>query len=197
MRINFGQGEKTYSFSPSFSRSLFGWQVFYTQKVAQAADKVWCHRYVDDVCEDRELGSGNCNNVEWFDGQCPASTPTPTPTVSPTPSTSPTATPTGSGEPTPTPSVEPTATPIPEGTTTPPSCGEGQHLDAAGKNCVSFGVPGVESPTGGTPATQGQVLGASTMAGTGVAEDTLFNLIFIVGCLATSIGIRKLAAARA
>lgn len=72
---------------------------------------------------------------------------------------------------------------------------EGKHLDASGKNCVEFGVPGVpESGIGGGEvlgASKGQVLGASTMAGTGAVTDAFFNAIFGLGSLLTSFGIMK------
>lgn len=72
---------------------------------------------------------------------------------------------------------------------------EGSHIDASGKNCVWFGVPGVPESIGGTNvlgvSTTGQVLGASTMAGTGAVEDALFNSIFTLGSFLTSFGIMK------
>lgn len=111
--------------------------------------------------------------------------PTPSPSLTPSPSVSPSSSPTGSGSPTPTPIA--TLTPTP---TTTIHCGEGEHLDASGKNCVRFSDPGVESPIGGTEIT-GQVLGASSMAGTGVAQDNLFAAIFTIGSVLASFGIRK------
>jgi len=73
---------------------------------------------------------------------------------------------------------------------------EGLHLDASGENCVEFGKPGVsESSDSGTGqvlgAVAGQVLGANSMAGTGTAEEALFNLIFTIGSLLSAFGIRK------
>lgn len=72
------------------------------------------------------------------------------------------------------------------------------HLDAGGRNCVQFGVPGVESPTGGSTGavlgastTGGQVLGATTLANTGVAQNNLFAMIFALGSILSSFGIRK------
>lgn len=92
--------------------------------------------------------------------------------------------------------VEPTPTPTP---TSVPVCTGDQHLDAVGKNCVSFGIPGAPTPppaVGGTQVlgastSRGQVLGASTMAKTGVVEDAIFNSIFTLGSLLTSFGIIK------
>lgn len=83
------------------------------------------------------------------------------------------------GTPTPTPTEAPFVS---------PSCTGDQHLDAAGRNCVSFGVPGPGDPGTGSSAstgTGGQVLGASTMAGTGSFADTLNLAIMIIGGLFT------------
>jgi hypothetical protein len=57
-------------------------------------------------------------------------------------------------------------------------------------NAVNDCMPGDTGTQSGT-GTGGQVLGASTMAGTGVAEDNLFNMIFILGSVLTTLGIRK------
>ncbi len=59
------------------------------------------------------------------------------------------------------------------------------HLDASQRNCVSFSVPGADTGTGG-----GQVLGASTMAGTGAGEDML-AMMFAIGSFSFGVGIRK------
>lgn len=66
---------------------------------------------------------------------------------------------------------------------------DGYHLDAGGRNCVQFTVPGSENSS--TAVSTGSVLGASTMAGTGVVEDSLFYSIFTFGSLLTSLGIMK------
>ena len=71
---------------------------------------------------------------------------------------------------------------------------EGQHLDASGLNCVNFELGGAPVSEG-TPSNP-QVLGASTMAGTGVAEENLFNLIFALGSLLSAFGIRKFSSSR-
>jgi hypothetical protein len=104
---------------------------------------------------------------------------------------------------------EPTPTPTPnngdvcanlDGIQT--SLPEGYHFDNAGVNCLQFSVPGVEQPTGGSNNSQPQVLGASTMGGgkvlgtstmakTGMAEDAIFNSVFALGSLLTSFGIMK------
>lgn len=84
---------------------------------------------------------------------------------------------------------DPKPTPTPEPTPTTPSCSSEEHLDASGKNCVTYSVPGSDSGTGG--AQIGQVLGASTMAATGAVSDALFNSIFTLGSLLTSFGIMK------
>lgn len=148
------------------------------EDLSQSCNLGDCPPDIEDVCENLEgvqetVPEGYVQNGENCD-------PEARPTASPTPT--------------------PTPTPAPF---VPPTCTGDQHLDASGRNCVSFGVPGVESPTGGTggqvlgtSTTGGQVLGTSTMAATGVAQDTLFSLVFILGCLFTSAGVRKITASR-
>jgi len=116
----------------------------------------------------------------------------PTPPIKPEPSTPPPHcddpgcfTPTPKPTATPKPGESPVPTPTP---TQPPAGGEN-----GGTGGAPFQLGGPPPP----PPVTGQVLGASTLAGTGVVQDTLFNLIFILGCLATSLGIRKIAAAKA
>lgn len=67
---------------------------------------------------------------------------------------------------------------------------EGKHLDASGRNCVEFGVPGAPEPSD-LGIGEGQVLGASTMAATGNAMDSIFYSIFTFGTMLTSLGIMK------
>jgi hypothetical protein len=148
--------------------------------------------------------SGYWNSRNWdsqgqsiWNNDCKTSSATSTPvsTATPVPTVAPTPTPTDNncdGE------CDPTATPVATETPTSPVCTGDQHLDAAGKNCVSFGVPGVDNPNGGTGGAvlgastiRGQVLGASTMAGTGIVEDSIFNSIFALGSVLTSFGIIK------
>lgn len=139
-----------------------------------------------------------------------------TPSLSPTPTA--TATPTITPSPTPVvptekpcdgdcnePTSTPTSTPVATETPNSDLCAnidgiqysipEGKHLDASGKNCVEFGVPGgPESGIGGGQVlgtSTSQVLGASTMAGTGAVTDAFFNAIFGLGSLLTSFGIMK------
>lgn len=113
-------------------------------------------------------------------------TPPPVPTAprKPEPPTPPSA-PTPPGVPTP----HGSNTPTPTSTTfkTPLSCSGDQHLDASGTNCVSYQLGGSSSSSDSSSG--GQVLG--TMAGTGVAEETLFNMIFTLGSLLTAFGIKK------
>lgn len=47
-----------------------------------------------------------------------------------------------------------------------------------------------------TGGTGGQVLGASTMAGTGVVEDNLMNIMFALGMALTAFGIRKVSSSK-
>lgn len=72
---------------------------------------------------------------------------------------------------------------------------EGQHLDASGLNCVNFELGGAPTPP---PAEEisTEVLGASSMAGTGVVEENIFNLVFTVGSLLSAFGIRKFTSSR-
>lgn len=97
-----------------------------------------------------------------------------------------------------TPMFAPTATPI--ATKTPDgdvcenidgiqtSVPEGKHIDASGKNCVEFSVPGVDN---GSDVGGSNVLGASTMARTGVIEDSIFYSMFTLGSLLSSFGIMR------
>jgi len=91
---------------------------------------------------------------------------------------------------TPTSTPEPTATPTPQPAS--PSCGSDEHLDLSGTKCLKWELGGPPPP----PPVTGQVLGASTLAGTGTFEDGVFSLIFMLGCLVTSLGIRKIATAQ-
>jgi hypothetical protein len=80
------------------------------------------------------------------------------------------------------------------------------HIAADKVNCVQFGQAGPEprgpsnpsnpqvlgAVTGGT----GTVLGATTMAKTGVAEENIMNLMFAFGILLTTFGIRKFSSSK-
>lgn len=87
---------------------------------------------------------------------------------------------------------EPTATPIetatPEATETPvtPNCGGDTHLDLSGTKCLRFEYGGPQAPTGGTG---GQVLGASTMAGTGAFDENLYMSIMALGATLSGFGL--------
>lgn len=78
-----------------------------------------------------------------------------------------------------------TSTPTPFVT---PNCTGDSHLDASGKNCVSFqlGGPSQSSGTSG-----GQVLGASTMAATGSFAETFYQAIMGLGGIFTVKGLKK------
>jgi len=144
-----------------------------------------------------------CNTAPVIACETPSPSPTASPTASPT--ESPTPTPTASGEPTPTPTATPVESPAP--TSTPVEitdvCAnidgvqsgvpDGKHLDASGENCVEYQFGG--APVGGTGGQEGQVLGVSTMANTGVAGEAIFNLIFVLGSGLTALGLRKLSTA--
>jgi hypothetical protein len=115
--------------------------------------------------------------------------PVPTPPTKPEPPDPPNPPCLNCQTPTPVPTIKPTTTPTSTSNPSQPSCGQDEHLDASGTRCVRFSDSGPgDSSSGGVG---GAVLGASSMAGTGVAQETLFNLLFIVGCLATSIGLKK------
>ena len=109
-------------------------------------------------------GSNSCTDND----DCETNhTPTPTPTVTPT--------------------ITPTATPVP---TTPLNCTGDQHPDASGQNCVSF-TPAGPPPEGPYTPPQGQVLGASTMAGTGSFAENLYIAIMGLGGIITALGIKN------
>lgn len=114
--------------------------------------------------------------------------PVPTPPTKPEPGDPPTVPPTFTIKPssTPTPVVTPTPEPG-DPTSTPISCGEGEHLDLSGTKCLRWSDPGVPDPGDSS----GQVLGASTMAGTGLFEENLFLSFFIFGSLLVIFGLRR------
>lgn len=151
----------------------------------------------------------------------PTFTATPTnvatyqPTFTPTSIPTFTATPFATYEPTATPTEKPCEgecdepTETPTATTTPiatvfdvcqnidgiqTSVPDGKHLDAAGINCVEFSPsnPSESSnQTSGGQTVTPQVLGTSTMASTGVVEESIFYTLFSFGSLLTSVGIMK------
>lgn len=135
------------------------------------------------------IGDRNC------DGQ-PDSTPTPT--ASPTGSPEPTPNPDCEelkNCPTPIPSASPEATPTPEITDACPNLDgiqedipDGYHYDNDFVNCLQYQLGG--PPTGGT-STGGQVLGASTMAGTGTFDENLYMVIMTLGGIITSLGVKS------
>lgn len=70
------------------------------------------------------------------------------------------------------------------------------HFDNDGKNCLKFELGGAPQPpaVGGSNVlgvSTSQVLGASTMAGTGAVEDSIFYSMFSLGSLLSSFGIMK------
>lgn len=143
------------------------------------------------ICVEQGQGNGN--------GFCQAlstGTPTPTssPTASPTPTNEPTATPScEQRENCPTPSPEPTSTPNGDvcanldGIQT--GLPEGYHFDNDGVNCLKFEYGGPSN--GGGSAPQGQVLGASTMAGTGSFTESLYLAIMAMGGALTAKGLKN------
>lgn len=103
--------------------------------------------------------------------------PSPTPEVSPTPSPSPEASPEVS--PTPSPSPTPDVTPSPSPSPSPTS-----NDDKKDEDKKSDDTPAV----GGIVESQGQVLGATTYAETGVVADTLMTLAGLSGAGMTAAG---------
>ncbi len=59
------------------------------------------------------------------------------------------------------------------------------------KNGCAIGDPSNNVSTGSDSGTGGQVLGASTLAGTGVFEDAIMNVVFTLGSIFTALSIRK------
>jgi hypothetical protein len=162
--------------------------------------------------------AGQCVNPTQTPTSTPVWTPTTTPFVTATPfvTQTPIATDNPCEEdcneptPTPTPTVTLTPTPIstPIVTATPvatifdvcaniegiqTSVPDGKHLDAGNVNCVEFSPsgPSESSSTSGGSSVTPQVLGASTMAATGVFEESLFYSLFSFGSLLTSFGIMR------
>ncbi len=118
-------------------------------------------------------------------------TPTPTPVDTSTPTPTPTEQPCDGD-------CEPTPTPTPTPTVNPDVCAnmdgiqsevpQGMHLDPTGKDCLNWSESGApESPS----VSQGQVLGASTMAGTGSFDSVLYQVIMGIGATITSFGFKK------
>jgi len=65
------------------------------------------------------------------------------------------------------------------------------HLDASGKNCVAWGQSGPPVRNDEGTGTGGQVLGASTLGATGVAEENIFYALFALGSILAGVGARK------
>lgn len=79
-------------------------------------------------------------------------------------------------------------TPAP--TPVPPTCGSDEHLNLQGTMCLKFELGGAPPPP--PASTQGQVLGASTMAGTGSFEENLYFAMMVIGGTITAFGIKGL-----
>jgi hypothetical protein len=79
---------------------------------------------------------------------------------------------------------------------------EGMHMDAEGANCVNFSgsgpAPRNDEGVGGAVlgASTGQVLGASTMAGTGAFDETLYSAIMSIGATLSAFGLKGLKKAK-
>lgn len=104
----------------------------------------------------------------FYNNGCNALVPTETPEA--TPSATPTATPSA----TPTEDPSPTPTPTPQ----PPTGGGSDDKQ-----------PSNPAPAAEAPKSQGEVLGATTMAGTGVVEDIAMNVVGLAGLLSLTSGV--------
>lgn len=150
----------------------------------------------------------------WANGCNIPGAPTPTPSPTPSPSGTPLPTCNPDDEDCSTPTPTPTAAPqfhsvcrelscvlvdgagsnscatdndcAPAASPTPLVCTGDTHPDAAGTSCVGFSGTGPGPSNGGGPT--GQVLGASTMAGTGSFTENLFMAIMGVGATLSSAG---------
>ena len=112
----------------------------------------------------------------------PTPNPSPTPEISPTPSPSPSPTPT----PTPSPEVEPSPSPSPTPTPNPspsPTPSSNDDPDDSNDSSDDSAVGGIQ-----VPETQGQVLGATTYAETGIVTDVLMSALGVSGAGLTAAG---------
>ncbi len=149
-------------------------------------------------------------SLNWPSGQAFFNNNCNIPTATPTPTASPTATPTPTGRPTPTPTVTPTGTPTPTptqdpGTTPTPTAtptptgtsnngggnlgGPGDGLSDGRSDGRSSGGTSNGAVLGiSTSQKQGEVLGASTMAGTGTFDSLVATIEEVAGILLTTGG---------
>ena len=133
-------------------------------------------------------------------GVCPE--PTATATGSPEPSGTPQPTIDPCDGPCPTATATPEASATPEPTVNPDVClnldgiqtgvPEGLHLGADQTSCVAFSQAGPPQRNDEGTSTTGQVLGASTMAGTGTFTETLYQAIMGLGGLLSFKGFKSL-----
>lgn len=111
----------------------------------------------------------------------PSPTATPNTTTTPDPTNSPTPDPEKSPDPRPTDSPTPTATPTPELTPSPtPTPTDSGNDDNNDGGSDSGGV-------GGTTDSQGEVLGATTLADTGTVKEDLGRIVSVLGLILVSI----------
>ena len=115
-------------------------------------------------------GSAGLSNLTFCWNNTTQPSPSPSPEVSPSPS------PEVSPSPSPAPSVTPSPSPSPS-----PSSNDDKKDDEKKSSNTSNAV-------GGIVETQGQVLGATTYAETGVVADTLMSLVGIGGAALTTAG---------
>lgn len=133
------------------------------------------------------------NEDDDDDDEC-EKTPSPRPTASPRPTVAPTATPSATPSATPVPAITPDPNDmctnidgvqliIPEGWF---------QISPDSTFCRQFQYGGPQVSDGQASEPQGQVLGASTMAGTGGFAETFYQAIMGVGALLTLKGVKKL-----
>ena len=109
----------------------------------------------------------------------------PTPTASPMPTTTPC-----DSEVCPTPTASPTVTSTPATTTSNGGSGVSDGLGCANHDCSSH--PSTPNQILGASTTNGQVLGTSTMAGTGSFDETFYQAIMSLGAVLSAFGIKGL-----
>lgn len=126
----------------------------------------------DEENEDEEDEESNGQSEEEGDGVENEGNQEPTPSPTPSPSESPT--------PTPTPTPNPTTSPTPQ-----PSQSSSNSSNSSSQSSVASETP--------RPSPQGQILGVSTLAQTGIFEDNVLNSIFALGILLLSLGAKRYA----
>lgn len=137
----------------------------------------------DEENGNEEDEENNGQSEEEGDGAEDEGNQDPTPTPTPAPSESPTPTPT------PTPTPNPTTSPTPEPSPS-PSLSDSSSSSSSSSSPSSQNSVASETPR---PSPQGQVLGVSTLAQTGIFEESVSNSIFVLGVLLIFLGTKRYA----